>query len=60
MTERITTDDVAKVAKLARLRLTDDELDRFTGQLAERARARRRPRRRSTWTAWSRWHTRCR
>ncbi len=35
MTERITTDDVAKVAKLARLRLTDEELARFTGQLAD-------------------------
>lgn len=34
MTERITTSDVQKVAKLARLRLTDDELVRFTGQLA--------------------------
>ncbi len=34
MTERITTSDVQKVAKLARLRLTGDELDRFTGQLA--------------------------
>ena len=34
MTERITTADVQKVAKLARLRLTDDELERFTGQLA--------------------------
>jgi aspartyl-tRNA(Asn)/glutamyl-tRNA(Gln) amidotransferase subunit C len=34
MTERITTSDVQKVAKLARLRLTDDELERFTGQLA--------------------------
>ncbi len=34
MTERITTSDVQKVAKLARLRLTDDELGRFTGQLA--------------------------
>ena len=33
MTERITADDVAKVAKLARLRLTDDELERFTAQL---------------------------
>ena len=30
----ITRDDVAHVARLARLRLTDDELDRFTGQLA--------------------------
>lgn len=35
MSERITTTDVAKVAKLARLRLTDDELDRFTGQLSD-------------------------
>jgi aspartyl-tRNA(Asn)/glutamyl-tRNA(Gln) amidotransferase subunit C len=34
MSERITTDDVQKVAKLARLRLTEDELERFTGQLA--------------------------
>ena len=30
---RITTDDVAHVAKLARLSLTDDELQTFTGQL---------------------------
>ena len=30
---RITRDDVAHVAGLARLTLTDDELDRFTGQL---------------------------
>ncbi len=29
----ITTDDVAKVAALARLSLTDDELEAFTGQL---------------------------
>ncbi|MGK2930118.1 MAG: Asp-tRNA(Asn)/Glu-tRNA(Gln) amidotransferase subunit GatC [Acidimicrobiales bacterium] len=29
----ITTDDVAKVASLARLTLTDDELSTFTGQL---------------------------
>ena len=29
----ITVDDVAKVASLARLTLTDDELSRFTGQL---------------------------
>jgi aspartyl-tRNA(Asn)/glutamyl-tRNA(Gln) amidotransferase subunit C len=35
MTERITTNDVAKVAKLARLRLSEDELDRFTGQLSD-------------------------
>ena len=34
MSERITTDDVQKVAKLARLRPTEDELQRFTGQLA--------------------------
>jgi aspartyl-tRNA(Asn)/glutamyl-tRNA(Gln) amidotransferase subunit C len=31
----ITRHDVAHVAKLARLRLTDDELDLFTGQLAK-------------------------
>ena len=30
----ITRDDVAHVARLARLELTDDELDLFTGQLA--------------------------
>jgi aspartyl-tRNA(Asn)/glutamyl-tRNA(Gln) amidotransferase subunit C len=30
---RISTDDVAHVAKLARLHLTDDELATFTGQL---------------------------
>ncbi len=34
MSERITRDDVAHVARLARLRLTDDELDSFTPQLA--------------------------
>lgn len=34
MAERITRDDVAHVAMLARLALTDDELDTFTGQLA--------------------------
>lgn len=28
-------DDVAHVARLARLALTDEELDRFTGQLAQ-------------------------
>jgi aspartyl-tRNA(Asn)/glutamyl-tRNA(Gln) amidotransferase subunit C len=33
-TERITRDDVAHVARLARLTLTDAELDRFTDQLA--------------------------
>ncbi len=31
---RITRDDVAHVARLARLALTDEDLDRFTGQLA--------------------------
>jgi aspartyl-tRNA(Asn)/glutamyl-tRNA(Gln) amidotransferase subunit C len=31
---RITRDDVAHVADLARLRLTEDELEAFTGQLA--------------------------
>ena len=30
----ITRDDVAHVARLARLEVTDDELDVFTGQLA--------------------------
>lgn len=35
MTERITTDDVAKVARLARLRLSDEELTRFTEQLSD-------------------------
>lgn len=34
MAERITRDEVAHVARLARLALTDDELDLFTGQLA--------------------------
>ncbi len=32
--ERITRDDVAHVAALARLELTGDELELFTGQLA--------------------------
>ncbi len=31
---RLTTEDVAHVAQLARLRLTDEELEQFTGQLA--------------------------
>lgn len=35
MTQRITPADVEKVAGLARLRLTADELERFTGQLAD-------------------------
>ena len=35
MAERITRDDVAHVARLARLALTDDELDMFTDQLAK-------------------------
>ncbi len=34
MAERISRDDVVYVAGLARLELTDDELERFTGQLA--------------------------
>jgi aspartyl-tRNA(Asn)/glutamyl-tRNA(Gln) amidotransferase subunit C len=34
MARRITTDDVAHVARLARLRLSDEELERFTDQLA--------------------------
>ena len=34
MSERITRDDVAHVATLARLALTDTELDEFTHQLA--------------------------
>ncbi|MGI9079937.1 MAG: Asp-tRNA(Asn)/Glu-tRNA(Gln) amidotransferase subunit GatC [Acidimicrobiales bacterium] len=33
MTDRISRQDVAHVGALARLRLTDDELDRFTLQL---------------------------
>ncbi|MDY7100831.1 MAG: Asp-tRNA(Asn)/Glu-tRNA(Gln) amidotransferase subunit GatC [Actinomycetota bacterium] len=33
MAERITRDDVAHVARLALLELTDDELGTFTGQL---------------------------
>lgn len=35
MAELISRDDVAHVARLARLELTDDELDTFTGQLAD-------------------------
>ena len=35
MTERITRDDVAHVADLARLTLSNAELDAFTGQLAD-------------------------
>lgn len=34
MADRITRDDVAHVAQLARLALSDEELDTFTGQLA--------------------------
>lgn len=34
MSARITSDDVAHVAQLARLSLTSDELDTFTPQLA--------------------------
>jgi aspartyl-tRNA(Asn)/glutamyl-tRNA(Gln) amidotransferase subunit C len=33
MPDRISRDDVAHVAQLARLRLSDDELERFTDQL---------------------------
>ncbi len=35
MSDRITREDVAHVARLARLVLTDDELDRTTHQLAD-------------------------
>ena len=35
MSSPISRDDVAHVARLARLELSDDELDRFTGQLAD-------------------------
>ena len=34
MAQPISRDDVARVAALARLAIPDDELDRFTGQLA--------------------------
>ena len=34
MSRRISTDDVAHVARLARLRLSDVELEQFTDQLA--------------------------
>jgi aspartyl-tRNA(Asn)/glutamyl-tRNA(Gln) amidotransferase subunit C len=34
MAPHLTRDDVAAVARLARLDLTDEELDAFTGQLA--------------------------
>jgi aspartyl-tRNA(Asn)/glutamyl-tRNA(Gln) amidotransferase subunit C len=34
MPEHISRDEVAHVARLARLTLDDEELDRFTGQLA--------------------------
>jgi aspartyl-tRNA(Asn)/glutamyl-tRNA(Gln) amidotransferase subunit C len=33
--QRLTRDEVAHVADLARLELTEDELDLFTGQLAQ-------------------------
>ena len=35
MTERISRDDVAHVARLARLHVDDEELERFTDQLAD-------------------------
>jgi aspartyl-tRNA(Asn)/glutamyl-tRNA(Gln) amidotransferase subunit C len=34
MASRISISDVGHVARLARLQLTDDELERFTGQLS--------------------------
>lgn len=34
MSERLTREEVAAVAALARLTMTDDELDTYTGQLA--------------------------
>jgi aspartyl-tRNA(Asn)/glutamyl-tRNA(Gln) amidotransferase subunit C len=35
MSKRLTREEVAHVALLARLEVTDDELDMFTGQLAD-------------------------
>lgn len=35
MAGRISRDDVAHVARLARLRLSDEDLERFTSQLAD-------------------------
>lgn len=35
MSERITRDEVIHVARLARLELTDAEIDEFTGQLSD-------------------------
>ncbi len=35
MSERITRDEVVHVARLARLDLTDDEIERFTRQLGD-------------------------
>ena len=35
MSQRLTRDDVARVARLARLRLSEAELDEFTEQLAK-------------------------
>ncbi|MEY2398353.1 MAG: aspartyl-tRNA(Asn)/glutamyl-tRNA(Gln) amidotransferase subunit [Actinomycetota bacterium] len=35
MAKRLTREDVAHVALLARLEVTEDELDMFTGQLAD-------------------------
>jgi aspartyl-tRNA(Asn)/glutamyl-tRNA(Gln) amidotransferase subunit C len=34
MTDRLTLDEVRHVAKLARLRLTDDQLEQYRGQLS--------------------------
>ena len=59
---QITRDDVAHVARLARLELTDDELDMFTDQLAKVLdhAARRRGARRRRRAAHRRTRTRCR
>ncbi|NDH97491.1 MAG: aspartyl/glutamyl-tRNA amidotransferase subunit C, partial [Actinobacteria bacterium] len=35
MTQRITRDEVVHVARLARLSLSDAEIDEFTGQLGD-------------------------
>lgn len=35
MAEQLSTDDVRKVAHLARLKLSDQDVERFTGQLAD-------------------------
>lgn len=35
MTKKLTTEEVAKIAKLANLKLTDSELEKYTAQLEE-------------------------